>query len=82
MQRRQANPLRGENGTRKSVLARSLHRLSSRSEKPFATVSAPTLSDQLLISELFGHARGAFTGAVRDTQAKVEASRAERCSYQ
>ncbi|MGZ6029790.1 MAG: sigma-54-dependent transcriptional regulator, partial [Myxococcaceae bacterium] len=55
--------LRGENGTGKSVLARAVHRLSSRSEKPFVTVSAPTLSDQLLVSELFGHARGAFTGA-------------------
>jgi NtrC-family two-component system response regulator AlgB len=66
--------LRGENGTGKSVLARALHRLSPRSEKPFVTVSAPTLSDQLLVSELFGHARGAFTGAVRDTQGKVEAA--------
>jgi NtrC-family two-component system response regulator AlgB len=66
--------LRGENGTGKSVLARALHRFSPRSEKPFVTVSAPTLSDQLLVSELFGHARGAFTGAVRDTQGKVEAA--------
>ncbi len=52
--------LRGENGTGKSVLARALHRLSPRSEKPFVTVSAPTLSDQLLVSELFGHARGSL----------------------
>jgi len=66
--------LRGENGTGKSVLARSLHRLSPRSERPFVTVSAPTLSDQLLVSELFGHARGAFTGAVRDAAGKVEAA--------
>ena len=66
--------LRGENGTGKSVLARALHRLSPRSERPFVTVSAPTLSDQLLVSELFGHSRGAFTGAVRDTQGKVEAA--------
>jgi NtrC-family two-component system response regulator AlgB len=66
--------LRGENGTGKSVLARALHRLSPRAEKPFVTVSAPTLSDQLLVSELFGHARGAFTGAVRDTAGKVEAA--------
>jgi NtrC-family two-component system response regulator AlgB len=66
--------LRGENGTGKSVLARALHRLSPRSEKPFVTVSAPTLSDQLLVSELFGHSRGAFTGAVRDTQGRVEAA--------
>jgi len=66
--------LRGENGTGKSVLARAVHQLSSRSEKPFVTVSAPTLSDQLLVSELFGHARGAFTGAVRDAPGKVEAA--------
>jgi NtrC-family two-component system response regulator AlgB len=66
--------LRGENGTGKSVLARALHRLSPRAEKPFVTVSAPTLSDQLLVSELFGHARGAFTGAVRDAPGKVEAA--------
>ena len=66
--------LRGENGTGKSVLARALHRLSPRSEKPLVTVSAPTLSDQLLVSELFGHARGSFTGAVRDASGKVEAA--------
>jgi two-component system, NtrC family, response regulator AlgB len=66
--------LRGENGTGKSVLARALHRLSPRAERPFVTVSAPTLSDQLLVSELFGHARGAFTGAVRDAPGKVEAA--------
>jgi len=66
--------LRGENGTGKSVLARTLHRLSPRAERPFVTVSAPTLSDQLLVSELFGHARGAFTGAVRDAAGKVEAA--------
>ncbi|HTS79775.1 MAG TPA: sigma-54 dependent transcriptional regulator [Myxococcaceae bacterium] len=66
--------LRGENGTGKSVLARALHRLSHRAERPFVTVSAPTLSDQLLVSELFGHARGAFTGAVRDAPGRVEAA--------
>jgi len=66
--------LRGENGTGKSVLARALHRLSPRAEKPFVTVSAPTLSDQLLVSELFGHVRGAFTGAVRDAPGRVEAA--------
>jgi transcriptional regulator with GAF, ATPase, and Fis domain len=62
MQKRPANPLRGENGTGTSVLDRSLHWLWSGSWKPFVTASAPTLSDQLLIPELFGHARGAFTG--------------------
>jgi NtrC-family two-component system response regulator AlgB len=66
--------LRGENGTGKSVLARQLHALSSRSAKPFVVVNCPTLSEDLLASELFGHARGAFTGAVRDQPGRVEAA--------
>jgi NtrC-family two-component system response regulator AlgB len=63
---------RGESGTGKSVLARTLHALSPRSGRPFVTVNCPTLSEQLLTSELFGHARGAFTGAVRDQPGRVE----------
>jgi two-component system, NtrC family, response regulator AlgB len=66
--------LRGENGTGKSVLARQLHALSSRAPKPFIVVNCPTLSEELLASELFGHARGAFTGAVRDQPGRVEAA--------
>ncbi len=66
--------LRGENGTGKSVLAGYLHALSARSSKPFVVVNCPTLSQELLASELFGHARGAFTGAVRDQQGRVEAA--------
>jgi NtrC-family two-component system response regulator AlgB len=66
--------LRGESGTGKGVLARTLHALSRRHEKPFATVNCPTLTDELLASELFGHARGAFTGAVKDTPGRVEAA--------
>ncbi len=66
--------LRGENGTGKSVLARQLHALSSRNAKPFVVVNCPTLSEELLASELFGHARGAFTGAVRDQPGRVEAA--------
>jgi len=64
--------LRGESGTGKGVLARALHALSGRRDKPFATVNCPTLTDELLASELFGHARGAFTGAVKDTPGRVE----------
>ncbi len=64
--------LRGESGTGKGVLARLLHSLSPRKLKPFVTVNCPTLSEQLLSSELFGHARGAFTGAVRDQLGRVE----------
>ncbi|MBI5441667.1 MAG: sigma-54-dependent Fis family transcriptional regulator [Deltaproteobacteria bacterium] len=65
---------RGESGTGKTVLARFLHGASRRAEGPFVGVSCPTLSGELLASELFGHARGAFTGAVRDQQGKVEAA--------
>jgi NtrC-family two-component system response regulator AlgB len=64
--------LRGENGTGKGVLARALHAQSRRATRPFVTVNCPTLSEELLASELFGHARGAFTGAVRDQAGRVE----------
>ena len=66
--------LRGENGTGKSVLARQLHALSARARHPFVVVNCPTLSEELLASELFGHARGAFTGAVKDQPGRVEAA--------
>ncbi len=66
--------LRGENGTGKGVLARALHRQSKRSERPFVLVNCPTLSEDLLASELFGHAKGAFTGAIRDQVGRVEAA--------
>ena len=64
--------LRGESGTGKGVLARALHSWSARRKRPFVTVNCPTLSEQLLASELFGHMRGAFTGAVRDQPGRVE----------
>ncbi|XXF81708.1 sigma-54 dependent transcriptional regulator [Myxococcaceae bacterium GXIMD 01537] len=64
--------LRGESGTGKGVLARALHSLSARRRRPFVTVNCPTLSEQLLTSELFGHVRGAFTGAVREQPGRVE----------
>jgi NtrC-family two-component system response regulator AlgB len=63
--------LRGESGTGKGVLARALHAWSRRASGPFVTVSGPSLSPELLESDLFGHARGAFTGAVRDVAGKV-----------
>jgi NtrC-family two-component system response regulator AlgB len=65
---------RGENGTGKGVLARALHKQSKRSERPFVLVNCPTLSEELLASELFGHAKGAFTGAIRDQVGRVEAA--------
>ena len=66
--------LRGENGTGKGVLARLLHTRSPRRERPFVVVNCPTLSEELLASELFGHARGTFTGAVKDQEGRVEAA--------
>ncbi|RIL05929.1 MAG: sigma-54-dependent Fis family transcriptional regulator [Proteobacteria bacterium] len=66
--------LRGESGTGKGVVARALHAQSPRRERPFAVVSCPTLTGDLLASELFGHVRGAFTGAVRDQPGRVEAA--------
>jgi two-component system, NtrC family, response regulator AlgB len=66
--------LRGENGTGKGVLARALHLHSRRKEHPFVVVNCPTLSEELLASELFGHAKGAFTGAVRDQPGRVESA--------
>jgi NtrC-family two-component system response regulator AlgB len=66
--------LRGENGTGKGVFARLLHAGSARRERPFVVVNCPTLSAELLASELFGHARGAFTDAVRDQPGRVEAA--------
>ena len=66
--------LLGESGTGKSVLARALHRNSPRRDSAFVTVACPSLSKELLESELFGHVRGAFTGAVGETWGKVKAA--------
>jgi NtrC-family two-component system response regulator AlgB len=64
----------GESGTGKSVAARAVHRSSHLADKPFVTVSCPSLSKELLESELFGHVRGSFTGAVKDHWGKVKAA--------
>jgi NtrC-family two-component system response regulator AlgB len=64
--------LRGESGTGKSSLARMVHDRSRRAARPFAVVNCPTLTADLLAAELFGHVRGAFTGAVRDQAGRVE----------
>lgn len=63
--------LRGESGTGKTVLARMVHQWSQRSARRFGTISCPALSAELLESELFGHKKGAFTGAIRDTQGRI-----------
>ncbi len=64
----------GESGTGKSVIARTIHENSNLADKPFITVSCPSLSKELLESELFGHVRGSFTGAVKDQWGKVHAA--------
>ncbi len=68
--------LLGESGTGKSVLARAIHQRSSRSGGAFVTVSCPSLTRELLQSELFGHVKGAFTGAIAETWGKVTAAEA------
>jgi NtrC-family two-component system response regulator AlgB len=64
----------GESGTGKSVLARAMHQRSLRHAGVFVTVSCPSLSRELLESELFGHVKGAFTGAHMDTKGKAAAA--------
>jgi two-component system, NtrC family, response regulator AlgB len=66
--------LTGESGTGKNVLARQIHEWSSRRERPFVVVNCTTLSEHLLESELFGHMKGSFTGAIKDKPGRLEAA--------
>jgi DNA-binding NtrC family response regulator len=64
--------LTGETGVGKSLLAKIIHFTSRREERPFLAINCATLTEELLASELFGHERGAFTGAVRAKQGLIE----------
>ena len=66
--------LQGESGTGKEVLARYLHELSGRTERPFLSINCGALPEGLLESELFGHVKGSFTGAVRDKDGLFQAA--------
>ncbi|HXE61227.1 MAG TPA: sigma-54 dependent transcriptional regulator, partial [Gemmatimonadaceae bacterium] len=64
--------INGENGTGKELVARAVHRLSSRSANPFIEVNCAAIPSELIESELFGHMKGSFTGAIADRAGKFE----------
>src|SRR5690606_35587969 len=66
--------INGESGTGKSMIARSIHEQSGRRVKPFVTMACGSIPETLLESELFGHKKGAFTGADRDKPGKLLAA--------
>ncbi len=66
--------IQGETGTGKSLFARRIHKISSRADKPFFTIDCGALTETLLESELFGHVRGAFTGATQTKRGLLEES--------
>ncbi|WP_252257667.1 PEP-CTERM-box response regulator transcription factor [Erythrobacter aurantius] len=66
--------LLGASGTGKELLARGLHEASNRADKPFVAINCAAIPENLLESELFGHEKGAFTGAVKTTEGKIESA--------
>ncbi len=66
--------IQGESGTGKDLIAKTLHYNSPRKKKPFISVNCGALTDTLLASELFGHTKGSFTGAIKDTVGRFQAA--------